>query len=130
MRNRRGFIFIDFLITICIVMMLVPITMACISVVRNTNRFEPLLQDEIALHQLRRRLILAYDIQCQQSEVTYLYQGREERLSKVNQNLIVQPGTLIFLSQIDGCYFKVAGGQVFVVYERNGESFSRLLLHE
>lgn len=130
MRNRRGAILIDLLITICIVMILIPVTMACISSMKDANRFDPLLQDEIALFQLRKRLILAYDIQYQQKEIRYVYQGREERLSKVNQNLIVQPGTLIFLSQIDDCCFKEENGAVFVVYERDGKSFSKILVHE
>lgn len=130
MRNRRGAILIDLLITICIVMILIPVTMACISSMKDANRFDPLLQDEIALFQLRKRLILAYDIQYQQNEIRYMYQGREERLSKVNQNLIVQPGTLIFLSQIDDCFFKEENGAVFVIYERDGKTFAKILLHE
>ena len=81
------------------------------------------LHDQIALIQLRRYLAVAYDIELLPSSLTFQRQQEEMRLSVVNQNLIVQPGTQIFLMDIETALFYLEGDSVMLRYVRDQQEY-------
>jgi hypothetical protein len=117
----------DLLLSILIISLLVPVSAACISALNGSMQFEEELQDEIALMQLRRRLMLAYDIREETGGICYVYQDHEEQLHKVNRNVIVQPGTLIFLADVDAAWTEMRRDGIYIVYERDGRRYERII---
>ncbi|MBR2829467.1 MAG: hypothetical protein IKE68_02855 [Solobacterium sp.] len=98
-----------------------PAVMASLNALRLLLIPSPVIQDEIALCQLRRILSLSHDMEVSSGQVHFIYHGEEARISPVNGNLILQPGTQIFLTELDQCSFSVNDGLLYVSTVREGE---------
>ena len=85
------------------------------------------VNDEIALFQLREILLIAYDLEISYDRLSFVYQNDDFRLSLVNRKLILQPGTQIFLNDIDTLYFYENHDTVFLHYERQNKSYDTIL---
>ena len=127
MSNRRGFALIEILICILTVCICIPITVQVISITRSILKDRTPLQDQIALVQLRHYLAVAYDIELQPTMISFQRQHEEMRLSVVNQNLIVQPGTQIFLMDIETAIFYLEGDSVMLRYVRDNQEYEVFL---
>lgn len=102
-------------------------TVQVISITRNILKDSTPLQDQIALVQLRHYLAVAYDIELQPTMISFQRQHEEMRLSVVNQNLIVQPGTQIFLMDIETAIFYLEGDSVMLRYVRDNQEYEVFL---
>ncbi len=126
--GRRGYASLSsVLLTFLIVMWLLPVLTLCAGSAQKLLSFDTELQDEAALGQLRRIFLLAYETEVYPDRVEFTYQKRQMRLSEVNGNLILQPGTQIFLTDIDCASFHTEGGLVYVRYSRKDRDYDRVL---
>ena len=123
MSNRNGFALVEVLVAILTVCICTPILVSVISLMRTSLKDRTSLQDQIALVQLRRYLAVAYDIELLPSSLTFQRQHEEMRLSVVNQNLIVQPGTQMFLMDIEAALFYLEEDSVMLRYVRNHQEY-------
>ena len=123
MSNRKGFALIEVLVAVLTVCICIPIMVSVISLMRTSLKDRTSLQDQIALVQLRRYLAVAYDIELLPSSLTFQRQHEEMRLSVVNQNLIVQPGTQMFLMDIEAALFYLEEDSVMLRYVRNHQEY-------
>ena len=123
MSNRKGFALVEVLVAILTVCICTPILVSVISLMRTSLKDRTSLQDQIALVQLRRYLAVAYDIELLPSSLTFQRQHEEMRLSVVNQNLIVQPGTQMFLMDIEAALFYLEEDSVMLRYVRNHQEY-------
>ncbi len=123
MSKRKGFALIEVLVAILTVCICIPILVSVISLMHTSLKDRTSLQDQIALIQLRRYLAVAYDVELLPSSLTFQRQQEEMRLSVVNQNLIVQPGTQIFLMDIETALFYLEGDSVMLRYVRNQQEY-------
>ena len=123
MSNRKGFALVEVLVAILTVCICIPILVNVISLMRTSLKDRTSLQDQIALVQLRRYLAVAYDIELLPSCLTFQRQHEEMRLSVVNQNLIVQPGTQMFLMDIEAALFYLEEDSVMLRYVRNHQEY-------
>jgi hypothetical protein len=123
MSNRKGFALVEVLVAILTVCICIPILVSVISLMRTSLKDRTSLQDQIALVQLRRYLAVAYDIELLPSSLTFQRQHEEMRLSVVNQNLIVQPGTQMFLMDIEAALFYLEEDSVMLQYVRNHQEY-------
>lgn len=123
MSNRNGFALVEVLVAILTVCICIPILVSVISLMRTSLKDRTSLQDQIALVQLRRYLAVAYDIELLPSSLTFQRQHEEMRLSVVNQNLIVQPGTQMFLMDIEAALFYLEEDSVMLRYVRNHHEY-------
>ena len=123
MPNRKGFALVEVLVAILTVCICIPILVSVISLMRTSLKDRTSLQDQIALVQLRRYLAVAYDIELLPSSLTFQRQHEEMRLSVVNQNLIVQPGTQMFLMDIEAALFYLEEDSVMLRYVRNHQEY-------
>lgn len=120
--GRDGFALADLLVTLCCCAVLVPIAASCIVLLPQLIVFEEDVQDETALYQLRRILMMAYDAEIVSDDtLTFTYREKEWRLHETNRRLILQPGTQIFLSGIDSAFFTEEEEVIYVVYDRDGK---------
>ena len=127
-RSRAGFVLSDFLAALCVVVLMVPLMTMCLGVLKGSLVFDERLQDEIALLQLRKILLISYDIEVSPQVLSFRYQARDMRLSLVNRRLIIQPGTQIFLSEIDGASFLEKDGMIEVIYSRDEQEYEKVLI--
>ena len=127
MSNRKGFALIEVLVAVLTVCICIPIMVSVISLMRTSLKDRTSLQDQIALVQLRRYLAVAYNIELLPSSLTFQRQHEEMRLSVVNQNLIVQPGTQMFLMDIEAALFYLEGDSVMLRYVRDNQEYEVFL---
>jgi len=127
MSNRKGFALVEVLVAVLTVCICIPIMVSVISLMRTSLKDRTSLQDQIALVQLRRYLAVAYDIELLSSSLTFQRQHEEMRLSVVNQNLIVQPGTQMFLINIEAALFYLEGDSVMLRYVRDNQEYEVFL---
>lgn len=123
MSKRKGFALVEILVAILTVCICIPILVSVISLMHTSLKDRTSLQDQIALIQLRRYLAVAYDVELLPSSLTFQRQQEEMRLSVVNQNLIVQPGTQMFLMDIETALFYLEGDSVMLRYVRNQQEY-------
>lgn len=128
--DRRGFALSDLLVTMLCTASLVPIAAGCIVLLPQLSAFHEDVQDETALYQLRRLCMIAYDPAVSSDTLCFSYKEKDWQLRMVNRRLILQPGTQIFLSEIDSASFTIENGVIYCVYEREGRSRSAPLMHE
>ena len=83
--------------------------------------------DELALSQLRETLLIAYDLQINDSSLDFICRNKDFSLSLVNGKMLLQPGTQIYLNDIDDLYFFSRNGCIYVAYERKGKTYERVL---
>jgi len=102
-------------------------TVQVISITRNVLKDRTPLQDQIALVQLRHYLAVAYDIELQPTMISFQRQHEEMRLRLVNQNLIIQPGTQIFLMNIESAMFYLENDSVILRYVRENQEYEVFL---
>lgn len=85
------------------------------------------ISDEMALSELRELLLISYDMEVSYSSLNFTYQNKNFSLSVVNNKLILQPGTQIFLNDIDDAHFETRGKTVYVIYERKNKTYERTI---
>ena len=127
MSNRKGFALVEVLVAVLTVCICIPIMVSVISLMRTSLKDRTSLQDQIALVQLRQYLAVAYDVELLPSSLTFQRQHEEMRLSVVNQNLIVQPGTQMFLMDIEAALFYLEGDSVMLRYVRDNQEYEVFL---
>lgn len=85
------------------------------------------INDEIALMQLREILLIAYDMHISNNEIDFIYKNKDFKLSLVNEKLLLQPGTQIFLNDVDYISFNIRDGCIYLEYERDNETYERII---
>ena len=120
---RRGSILTEFLIILMIMVVTLPITVQLIEVTMHVNQHHYEIQDMISSYQLRRILLLSYDIEGNENGLSFEYNGDEFMLNVVNEKLILQPGTQIYYPDIDDGYFINIGNVWCFIYHRDNEEY-------
>ena len=110
-----------------IILSLLPIMMMAFRYTADIPFVYDEISDELALAQLREELLIAYDMEFQSQSLSFRCHNRDFVLSKVNDKLILHPGTQIFLADIDEMHFENRNGVIYVCYERNGKSNERVI---
>lgn len=88
------------------------------------------INDEIAISQLREQMLICYDLKFSRDVLRFRYKNDDFRLSLVNNMLLLQPGTQIYLNDVDSLYFEKRNGCIYVVYERDGEEYEQVIVSE
>ena len=88
------------------------------------------INDEIAISQLREQMLISYDLKFSRNMLAFRYKNDDFRLSEVNGMLLLQPGTQIYLNDVEGLYFEKRNGCIYVVYERDGKEYEQVIVSE
>lgn len=113
------------LIALYISVILLPIALLIFIYSSNLDIDYGLLSDEIALNELREVMLLSYNLKISDKRLEFLYQGEEYSLSLVNEKLLLQPGTLIYLNDIDDLNFYINNNSIYIKYLRKGKEYER-----
>lgn len=80
----------------------------------------------MALQDLRRVMLLAYDIEVSDYEINFIYHNDNYTLRYLNNKLILQPGTQMYLNGILDAYFTKENNSIYVNYtDENGKEYKR-----
>lgn len=113
-----------------IVLIMLPLCVMAFNYIADIRFEYSEINDEIALSQLRENLLIIYDLHFGRDTLNFRYKNNDFRLSLVNRKLILQPGTQIYLDDIDDLYFEKRGELIYVIYERNDKQYERILCTE
>ena len=115
------------LIGLLIILTLLPVCMQAFRYTSNISFDYDEINDEIALQQLREQLLIAYDMNISADRLSFRYKNDDFTLSLVNGMLILQPGTQIYLNDVDNLYFETEHNCIYVNYERNSKEYKRVI---
>ena len=110
-----------------IILSLLPIAMMAFRFTSHIPFSYSEISDELALMQLRESMLISYDLHFSSDELSFMLHNKEFALSKVNDKLIMSPGTQIFLADIDDLYFETRNGVIYVCYRRNEKEYERVI---
>ena len=123
MRNRRGFIELRTIIALIVTICLLPIVVNIISACSNLKFEYDYINDEISLYQLRRILLISYDLKNNGSSLEFIYHNNDYSLNIINNRLVLQPGYQMFLDNVDYLEFKEEGNAIYIEYEKNNKEY-------
>ncbi len=115
MSNNKGFAtrnLIALLITLSILPLAVSIITYCASLKQNYN----LINSEIALIDLRRIMLISYDIEINDNQLDFIYHNEDYHLVYINDKLILTPGTQIILNNIKEVSFYEINDAIYLKY--------------
>ena len=115
------------LVGLLIIVSLLPISSMAFRYVANIPFEYNEISDELALCELREILLIAYDKKTSYSQFDFIYQNKDFSLSLINRKLILQPGTQIYLYDVDDLHFETRGNTVYVIYEKHNKQYERAI---
>ena len=118
------------IIGLLIIITILPLCISCLQYVSKIDFVYEDINDEIALRQLRENLLIAYNVTNNYHQLDFIYQNKDFRLSCVNRKLIMQPGTQIYLNDIDDLYFENRGSIIYVCYRRKNKQYERPIVKQ
>ncbi|MBQ9327841.1 MAG: hypothetical protein IJ225_04840 [Solobacterium sp.] len=126
-RGRRrtgrtgGYILEQLLITLLITAFLMPIVTSLLSITIHALERPVSLQDEMGITQLRRVIAVSEAFEVKEAEVDLTHHGTQMRLRLVNERLVLSdPGTQIFLTDLESMSFQTKGGLLYILYAHPG----------
>lgn len=123
----KGYILKDFLLGIIVFMMLFPLVVKSAEIVSGLNFVDSQLGDELAILQLRRKMIISEDIAIDGNSLSFMTGDTEFTLKYADHRLYLTPGYQLFLNDVDGFRFKITDGLIFVEYEKNSKRYERFI---
>ena len=99
-----------------IILSLLPIGMSAFRYTADVPFEYDEISDELALSQLREIMLITYDLHFRSDVLSFRYQNRDFTLSLVNGKLLLQPGTQIFLADLEEMHFEERNGVIYVSY--------------
>ncbi len=117
--SNKGFIKSRYLIALLITLSILPIATSIIRLVASINLDYNLINNEMALMDLRRILLIAYDLQISDYQVDFIYHNDNYTLRYINDKLVLSPGTQIFLNDIKEANFYSKNGCLYLRYVTN-----------
>lgn len=121
--NSRGFILLRTILAILVITTILPISVRCIFYVARLNLDYSDVNDELALMQLRRTLMISYDLENYGDLLRFIKGDNTFELKKINGRLVLEPGYQMFLDGIDDLYFIESNNCLIMVYEKNGNEY-------
>lgn len=104
------------LIALLITLSILPLAVSSFRLVGNYEFNYNYVNNEIALMDLRRVMLLAYDIEVNDYEVNFIYHNDNYSLRYVNNKLLLQPGSQMYLNGIIDLNFTIENGCIYVNY--------------
>lgn len=85
------------------------------------------INDEVALYKLRKIYLISYEQDVEDYCLYFTYGDTDYHLSLVNNRLILQPGTQIFLEDIDSIFFYEEDNCIKLTYQRGNKMYEKII---
>lgn len=123
MFDRRGFIGVRTLLALLITIAILPLAVYTMVFAANIKFDFDKVNDELALYQLRRIMLISYDVENYGNSLEFLYHNDQYSLALINRRLVLQPGYQMFLDDIDYLDFVEEGNAILIRYGKNNQEF-------
>lgn len=117
---RRGFLEARSVVAIIVILTILPLVVSILELTSTYNIDYDKVNDEISLLQLRKIMLISYDIENNGDELDFIYHNEDYKLELVNERLILTPGYQVFLNNIDYVFFKQNDGVLSLIYGKDG----------
>lgn len=118
----------ELLLSLIILTAALPPAVSCLGQLKQSVSHDSVIQDEIALCQLRKILSLASELSISDNQLTFRYHDESCTLSKINRHLIMKPGTQILMQDTEQVYFRKDGSLLSIIYEKNNRTYEKPLI--
>lgn len=125
---HKGFTMIEALLALTILCFSFTLLSSSLPVLKSMIQIRFAIEDEIALRQLRRLLLLSEDIQMNTYDLTFWYQDNWYSLIQDKDRLIRKEGYMIYMEGLEYIEFKEKGNCIYLYYEKENNSYERLLI--
>lgn len=119
--SNKGFSYTRTIIALLVITSILPIVYSCFDYVARFKFNYSEVTDELTLIDLRRVLLLSYDLEIHEQELSFIYHNDNYVLRYVNDKLILQPGTQIYLNDIREVNFFIKNDCLYMHYVTNDE---------
>ncbi len=119
MSRNNGFTYGRTLIALLITLSILPLALSIFNLVANLKPDYNLVNNELALLDLRRILLIAYDLKINDYNLEFTYHNETYNLYYVNDKLILTPGTQIYLNDIKEACFSCENNVLYLDYITN-----------
>lgn len=119
-----GYILEQSLLTLYLCALLVPVLVSCCGVLVRASERPDTFQDEIALAQIRHILNVSDEIRIEGDTLFLNYHDRVSSISLINGNLVMKPGTMILLTELEDTSFSLSDGCVILSWKREQEEIT------
>lgn len=126
-KNKKGYLLEQSLVSMMIASFCIPIVLLCFFILHQQIKENELIQDEIALSQLRHILNMGTNFQTSGNYLSFTYQNETNELYLINDHLILTPGTQIFFQDIESVQFSTQNGYLYVTYTRKNDIYEAIL---
>lgn len=123
MRNNRGFTSLRTIIALIVTLTILPIAVNIIAYTSSIKFEYDLINDELSIYQLRRIMLIAYDVYNDGNSLNFIYHNDDYSLSEINGRLVLKPGYQVFLDNIDYLEFIEEGDAVWLRYEKDNKEY-------
>lgn len=120
-RFRRGFLEARSVVAIIVIISILPLAVSIFEIVGDSHLDYDIVNDEISLLQLRKIMLISYDIENRGDELCFVYHNDDYKLSLQNGRLILSPGYQVFLNNVDYVSFIEDDGVLELEYGRGNE---------
>ena len=120
---HKGFILKDYLLSLVIMLMLLPIVISSLKIISHYEINDERIQDEIAIAQLRDKMLLGMDFRVTPTILEYRIGEENWQLIYQNERVYLAPGYQLFLDNVESCLFKQTGNTLFIEYQKDGVTY-------
>lgn len=128
--RRRGFLEARSVVAIIVIITILPLAVSIIKLTSSMKFDYDSVNDEISLLQLRKIMLISYDIDNYRDKLHFIYHGEDYELSLINGRLVLSPGYQVFLNNVDYVYFDQNNGALDLTYGRNGNEKKTFIYKE
>lgn len=121
--TRRGFISLRVVVALLISLTLIPLLVCVMTFTSKLDFSYSEVNDELALIDLRRILLISYDLNNNYNSLDFIYNNNNCSLSLINRRLVLTPGYQMFLDDVDNLEFIEEGNAIYVKYLKKNKEY-------
>lgn len=115
------------ILALVITISILPLCSSLFSLISDISFNYDEVNDELALVDLRRIMLLAYDVYISYDEINFIYQDKDYRLGLTNNNLVLSPGYQLFANDVDELHFEQRNNCIYVIYQRKNKYYEKVI---
>lgn len=115
------------IIALIITLAILPLCASSFTMISNINFTYDEINNELALVDLRRILLLSYNLMMNNNQLNFIYKNKDYSLSLVNNRLVLSPGYQMFLNNVDDLSFFSKDNCIYIDYEIDGKHYERVI---
>lgn len=111
--RKRGFSKLELVVTVYIFLLLLPLLLNIYKTIASLNFYYYDVSGNMSIVQLRKILLLSYDIEVNDNYLSFNYQDKDYEIYLANDHLIMTPGTQIIYEDVVDATFYIENDCIF-----------------